>query len=186
MKNIWKSFKKNRTTPRIPVYLDERLINKILKGDHWDFFVNRINAITKKPYYSNRDELLQGVKNEGDLFRVFILELSKVNSGVQSPESFRNAGFTESEINSIFGNYKVRFGLSVPQRFVKDKVFGFMCNRETAKLVFFDNNSKQALEIGKNMAYQIKNYDFIDWGRAIREFWKDESLKDYRSYIITN
>lgn len=30
-----------------------------------------------------------------------------------------------------------------------------------------------------------KSNNWLDWNRAIEEFWIDESEKDYRSYIIT-
>ncbi|HUT05318.1 MAG TPA: hypothetical protein VMW74_01330, partial [Nitrosopumilaceae archaeon] len=70
-------------------------------------------------------------------------------------------------------------------RLIKDRVMDFMCMRKNARLSFMANQKELSLKFGKNMAYDINYYNYIDWGKAIREFWKDESLKDYRSYFIT-
>lgn len=157
--------------------MDPRLVKKILESDLWEYLEKMVNVAGYK------GDKFHGMKYPKDPLGHFFLEISRVNSGMVSRTTFHNAGFSEAEINAIFGNAHVTFG-STPQRFVKDMVWNFMCNREQARLVFLGHNKKLALELGKVMANMISSDDYIDWGKAIREFWKDESTKNYRSYII--
>lgn len=160
--------------------MDPRLVRKILDSDLWEFLEKMVNVAGYK------GDKFYGMKypdKKEDPLNFFFLQLSRVNSGMISRSAFERQGFSEAEINAIFGNADLRIG-STPQRFVKDRVWQFMCNKEWAKVAHKVGSHKEALAMGKSLADMIKSDDYIDWGKAIREFWKDESVKNYRSYIV--
>ena len=135
-------FKKNE--PKTPdFYVDQRLIEKIEKSDLWEYRA-KCNELS-----GNKSDLYFGNKKSDELFPRFIEELGSVNSGMVSRKAFVDYGFSESEINAIFGgNFDTRIGISNPHRCVKDKVWSFMCFRETARLYWLNGHNQLAKQIG--------------------------------------
>lgn len=174
-------FKKKSKPPEF--YLDPRLAEKIEKSDLWEFSEKQRDVLGR------RTDLFCGEPISTDnQFMHFIKLLYNVNTGMVSREAFVNYGFSESEIDAIFGgSFNTRIGISNPHRCVKDKVWQFMCFRELSRVAWLNGNKKLAKEIGMTMqsTYE-REKNWLDWGTAIREFWQDELQKDYRSYVCVN
>lgn len=160
--------------------MDPRLVRKILESDLWEYLENMVNV---SGYKGDKFFGMKYPDKKEDPLNFFFLQLSHVNTGIISRPAFERQGFSEAEINAIFGNAETTFG-STPQRFVKDRVWQFMCNKEWAKVAHKVGSHKEALSLGKSLADMINSDNYIDWGKAIREFWKDESTKNYSSYIV--
>lgn len=170
---------RDRIKPKVKDgFMDPRLVEKILNSDLWEFFDNSINVLTGK-----KADTYYGIKIPDEPIKRFFMEVNSANSDIISRQSFANSEFSESEINTIFETYK--FIRGAPARwFIKCLIWDFMCFREQARLAFLRRDKKSALRSGEILAAKIRMYHYIDWGKAIREFWIDESMKNYHGYLI--
>ena len=160
------------------VFLDPRLVEKILNSDLWEFFDNSINILTGK-----KADAYWGMKIPNEPIKRFFVEVSSANADILSRKSFENSEFSKDEINMICGNYQFIRG-APPRWFIKCLIWDFMCIREQARIAFLRHDKKLALRCGEALAAKIRMYHYIDWGKAIREFWIDESMKNYHIYLI--
>ena len=75
-------------------------------------------------------------------------------------------------------------GISDPNRCTKDLVWWYVIQNEFSRLSKCNGDEKSGKEIDAILKNRRDQEDWLDWELALDEFWKDESEKDYRSYII--
>jgi len=162
-----------------PVYVDPRIMEKIEQSDLLEYLEGQ-RKIGKNV------DLFYGKKiPKDDPLMYFLTQLTALNSGIVSRKTFEYCGFTESEINAIMGKFDTKMGLSHPSRCVKDLVWHYMFQKEFERLSSENGDEKFAKKIEQSTSTRRVQEKWLDWDRAIEEFWMDESEKDYRSYIIT-
>jgi len=162
-----------------PVYVDPRIIEKMEQSDLLEYLEGQ------RKIGKNVDMVYGEKIKTNEPFLYFSIQLSSINSGLVSRKNFEDGGFTESEINAIMGDFKMKGGLSHPTRCVKDLIWDHMFQKELARLDMHNGNGKLAKETEQIMTKTREQNEWMNWDRAIEEFWMDESEKDYRSYIIT-
>ena len=156
------------------------MLEKMKQSDLFEYLKER-----KK--HGKKDDLFYGQKIpefEENPLVFFLMHLSAFNSGMVSRESFP-ADFSESEINAIMGGVQTRI-LSHPSRCVKDLVWWYVIQNEAGVIAEANGDKKHAKSCFEIVANRRKSEKWLDWDRALDEFWIDESEKDYRSYIISS
>lgn len=163
-----------------PDYELLRMLEKMKQSDLFEYLKER------KKMGINDDQFmgLKIPKFEENPLVYFTMHLAGLNSGIVTKESFP-ADFSESEINAIMGESETTI-LSHPSRCVKDLVWWYMVQKESGRLAEKHNDKKSAERIYEIVANRRKAEKWLDWDRALDEFWIDESEKDYRSYIISS
>jgi hypothetical protein len=161
-------------------YVDPRILEKMKQSDLLEF-------LDKQRAFGKDVDVFYGKRLTPDNSVYYhTMQLTSLNSGIVSKENFGEWGYSESEINAIFGNSKMKMGLSHPSRCVKDLIWAYMFNQEQAKSAIRSGNDELAEGIVEGMEIRKSSTKWLDWDRAIEEFWDHESGKDYRSYIITD
>ena len=162
-----------------PVYVDPRIMEKMEQSDLLEYLEGQ------KKHGKNIDLYCGKKIPTDDPLIYFSTQLSGLNSGIVSRKTFEYWDFTESEINAIMGKFNTIFGLSHPTRCVKDQIWEYMFQKEIIRLMRGTGDEKPAKQAEEVLSKVRKYHKWLDWDRAIEEFWIDESEKDYRSYIIT-
>jgi hypothetical protein len=158
---------------------DPRFYEKIKQSDLLEYVQMQIDhGFPSDKFYGEK------IPSE-DTFTYFVVQLTSVNSGIVSKENFKQSGFSESEIDAIVGKFDKISGLSHPTRCIKDLVWHQMFQQETARLSRQNGSEELCKKIENVCESRRKLNPWLDWDKAISEFWIDESLKDYKSYIIT-
>jgi hypothetical protein len=161
------------------VYPDPRFLEKIEQSDLLEY------REEQRKTGINVDMIMgRKVVFTDNPFMYFVWNLLSLNTSSTGRKLFEEYGFTESEINAIFGSSQI-VSLSPPTRCIKDLVWHYMFQQEYARLDRANDNGKVAKDVDKMMELLKDTHEWLDWDKAIEEFWIDESEKDYKSYIIT-
>ena len=122
-------------------------------------------------------------KLEEDPFNYFRINLMAIGTTISSKDSWEKCGYTESEIKSIFGDSEIVVGAH-PDRGIKDIIWNYVFQMEDARQLNELGKSKDGILVEKYMKIFRETTKWLDWDKALEEFWIDESKKDYRGYII--
>jgi len=161
--------------------VDPRIMEKIKQSDLLEY-------IDGQRKIGKNVDLVYGQKIpklEDNPLVFFTMHFTRLNSGIVSKKTFQEWGFTELEINAIMEKYDTKIGIAHPSRCIKDRIWGYMFEKELSRLHRESGDEKLAKDIEKTIALRRERTKWLDWDTAIEEFWIDESLKDYRRYIIT-
>lgn len=159
---------------------DHRIVEKIEQSDLHDF-------LDEMRDFGIDVDMVNGHRlTPDDSWDYHNIQLASLNSRTGYRGEFEEWGYSEEEINAIFGNDGTRIGLSHPSRCVKDLIWSYMFYQEGIRLAKEDGDKGLADDIQELLAQKRQQNNWIDWDRAIAEFWDHETGKDYRSYIITD
>ena len=122
-------------------------------------------------------------KLEEDPFNYFRINLMSIGTTVSSKGKWKKCGYTESEIKSIFGDSEIVVGAN-PDRGIKDIIWNYVFQTEYVRQLNELGKSKDVILIEKAVKLLRENTKWLDWDKALEEFWIEESKKDYRGYII--
>ncbi len=163
---------------KVSVYVDPEIMRKIEQSDLLEYLeVQRKIGIDVDLFYGKK-------VSTDDPLVYFSIQLTALNSGIVSRQSFTETGFTESEINAIMGDFDIKYGLSHPTRCVKDLIWHYMIQNEIARLDKHNGDGKFAKKIEEGLVKRREQEKWLNWDKGIDEFWINESKKDYRKYII--
>jgi hypothetical protein len=147
-----------------PPVTDYRIVEKIEQSDLFDFLdEQRKSGKDVDIFYGQR-------LTPDDSWYYHNTQLTSLNSGIVHKGNFEEWGYSEPELNAIFGKFEKKMGLSHPTRCVKDLIWSYMFNQEGVRMMKESGEEKVAKQIQETMEIRRNSTEWLDWDRAIDEF----------------